>query len=226
MRTICRLTGTDHTPLHWQASTVPSDSFSGSHDPTIRVRRAKLTLCGDIIRKCLCHCLQVHMVTFLDNCGIEIQIPSTASQDRTSWVLFCSGKNQYVDNLSLQNPGRARTSSELLLGRFIENPTNFMMLRWSHLLQASGNRLRRKQKSVEGIGDTMRIWLWNIQNHWTKKSFLTLVTRSGQILPPVDTSTEALFLPRSRALSDWYAIVISTKETETAPFIGILQVPN
>ena len=131
-----------------------------------------------------------------------------------------------MDNLSLEKPGRARTSSELLLGRFIENPTNSMMLRWSHLLQASGNRLRRKQKSVEGIGDTMRIWLWNIQNHWTKKSFLTLVTRSGQILPPVDTSTEALFLPRSQALSDWYAIVISTKETETAPFIGILQVPK
>ena len=41
--------------------------------------------------------LQVHMVNFLDNYGIEIQIPSTTTQDRTSWVIVCRGKNRYVE---------------------------------------------------------------------------------------------------------------------------------
>ena len=52
--------------------------------------------------------LQVHMVKFLVNYRVEIQIPSTATQDRTFWVIMCRGKNRYVENVSLQDPGRIR----------------------------------------------------------------------------------------------------------------------
>ena len=52
--------------------------------------------------------LQVHMIKFLDNYGVEIQIPSTATQDRTCLVIMCRGKNRYVENVSLQDPGRIR----------------------------------------------------------------------------------------------------------------------
>ena len=36
--------------------------------------------------------LQVHMVKFLDNYGIEIQIPCTVSQGQASWVIFMPRK--------------------------------------------------------------------------------------------------------------------------------------
>ena len=72
----------------------------------------------------------------------------------------------------------------------------------------------------------MQISLWNKQNHWTMKSFLTLVTGGGA-LSPVNTSCETLFLPRSKnLLSDWCAIMTRTKETETAQIIGNLEVTN
>ena len=41
--------------------------------------------------------LQVHIIQFLGTSGIEIQIPSTTTQNRTSWVVICRGKNRYVD---------------------------------------------------------------------------------------------------------------------------------
>ena len=60
------------------------------------------------------------MVTFLDNCGIELPIHSTATQDQTSWVIRYRGKDRYMENSSLKDPGRAHTSSELLLERSVE----------------------------------------------------------------------------------------------------------
>ena len=55
--------------------------------------------------------LQVH--------GIEIQIPSTTTPDRNSWVVMCRGKHRFVDELHLRDPGHNPTSNELLLERSI-----------------------------------------------------------------------------------------------------------
>ena len=61
--------------------------------------------------------LQVRVVQFLGAHGIEIQIPSTTTTDRTSWVVIHPGKNRYVDELHLRDPGHNSTSSRLLLER-------------------------------------------------------------------------------------------------------------
>ena len=47
--------------------------------------------------------------------GIDIQIPSTSTPHRNSWVATCRGKNRYVDESHLRDPGHNPTSSEVLL---------------------------------------------------------------------------------------------------------------
>ena len=60
-----------------------------------------------------------HIVQFLGTHGIEIQIPSTTTPNRNSWVVICRWKNRHVDELHLRDPGHNPTSSELLLERCI-----------------------------------------------------------------------------------------------------------
>ena len=61
--------------------------------------------------------LQVHNIQFLGTHEIEIQIPSTTTPDRNSWVVICRGKNRFVDELHLRGPGHNPTSDELLVER-------------------------------------------------------------------------------------------------------------
>ena len=63
--------------------------------------------------------LQVHIFQFLGTHGIEIQIPSTAMPNRSSWELICRWKNRYVDESHLRDPGHNPTCSEFLLDRSI-----------------------------------------------------------------------------------------------------------
>ena len=63
--------------------------------------------------------LQVRIIQFLGINEIEIQIPSTTKQNRTSWVVICRGKNRYVEELHLKDPNHNPTSSELLLERSV-----------------------------------------------------------------------------------------------------------
>ena len=69
---------------------------------------------------------------FLGIHGIEIQIPSTTTQERTSWVVTCRGKNHYVDELHLNDPDDSPTSSELLLERSVAKES-LVLQRWSNL---------------------------------------------------------------------------------------------
>ena len=57
----------------------------------------------------------IYIYQFLGTCGIEIQSPSTTTPNRTSSVVICRGKNRYVDELHLRDPGHNPTSSELHL---------------------------------------------------------------------------------------------------------------
>ena len=63
--------------------------------------------------------LQVHIVKFLGTHGIEIQIPSTTTKARNSWVVLYRGKNHFVDALLHRDPGHNPTSKEFLLERSI-----------------------------------------------------------------------------------------------------------
>ena len=62
---------------------------------------------------------QVHIVKFLGTHGIEIQIPSTTTKERNSWVVLYRGKNRFVDALPHRDPGHNPTSKEFLLERSI-----------------------------------------------------------------------------------------------------------
>ena len=41
--------------------------------------------------------LNVHMTRYLDISGIEIQIHSTTTKERASWLVICRGKNRYME---------------------------------------------------------------------------------------------------------------------------------
>ena len=58
--------------------------------------------------------LQIHIIQFLGTHGIEIQIPPTATPDRNSCEVTCRGKNRFMDELHLGDPGHNPTSNELL----------------------------------------------------------------------------------------------------------------
>ena len=63
--------------------------------------------------------LQVHFIQYLGINGIEILILSTTTEERTSWVVICRGKNRNVEELHLNDPDHNPTSSELLLERSV-----------------------------------------------------------------------------------------------------------
>ena len=62
---------------------------------------------------------KVHMIQILGTHVLEIQIPCMTTPNRTSWVVICRGRNRYVDELHVRDPGHNPTSTEFLLGRSI-----------------------------------------------------------------------------------------------------------
>ena len=79
------------------------------------------------------------------------------------------------------------------------------------------------EKSVERISETHANQVVEQTTPVDSEEFIHVGDRKWNDIHPVDTSTETLFLPRSRnLLSDGYAIMTCTKETQTSPFIGIL----
>ena len=61
--------------------------------------------------------LQVHIIHCLGINGIEIQISSKTTQQRTYCVVICRGKNRHVNKLHLNDPDHSPARSELLLER-------------------------------------------------------------------------------------------------------------
>ena len=53
--------------------------------------------------------LQVLIIQFLGIMELKNQIPSTATQHRTPWVVICRGKNRYVEEVHLRDPGHNPT---------------------------------------------------------------------------------------------------------------------
>ena len=63
--------------------------------------------------------LQVHILSISWHQRNWIQILSTTTKDRTSWVVICRGKNRCVEELHLNDPDHNPTSSELLVPKAI-----------------------------------------------------------------------------------------------------------
>ena len=54
------------------------------------------------------------VVQFPGTYGIDIEIPSPNRPELTSWVLICQGKDRFVDEKHIPDPGDNLASSELL----------------------------------------------------------------------------------------------------------------
>ena len=91
--------------VYWNVLMIESSSM----------QRAHTSSCTILGRTTIGPVLQVHIFQFLGNHGIEFQVPSTTTKDRTSWVVTCRGKNRYVEELHLNDPDHNPTSSELLV---------------------------------------------------------------------------------------------------------------
>ena len=68
--------------------------------------------------------LQVHSIQYIGINGIDIQIPSTTTKERNSWVVICRGTNRYEDEWHLNDPDHSPTSSELLLESLLRKKEN------------------------------------------------------------------------------------------------------
>ena len=88
--------------------------------------------------------LQVHITQFLGTLGIEIQIPSSTTLNRNSWVVTWRGRNRYVDELHLRDRGHNPTSSDLLKEDLLKKKVNFVLQSWSN--PASRKLMRRSSK--------------------------------------------------------------------------------
>ena len=53
-------------------------------------------------------------VQLLGNHGLEVEIQSPNNPERTSWVVICRGKNRFVNELHIPDPGHNLASSEVL----------------------------------------------------------------------------------------------------------------
>ena len=74
--------------------------------------------------------LQDHIfLQFLGTHGIKIQIPSTTTPGGNSWEVICRGKNRFVDELHLRDPGHNPTSGELHLERSIAKESKPLLYR-------------------------------------------------------------------------------------------------
>ena len=87
--------------------------------------------------------IQVHTIQFLGIHGIGIQIPSTTTRNRISWVVFAEGgvatRMEYISEIQDNT-----TSTEVLLENLSQKKVNFVLQSWSN--PASGKLMRRSSK--------------------------------------------------------------------------------
>ena len=85
--------------------------------------------------------IKVHMIQILGTHVLEIQIPCMTTPNRTSWVVICRGRNRYVDELHLRDPGHNPMSTEFLFGRLFAKESEPCSTGWSN--PASRKLMRR-----------------------------------------------------------------------------------
>ena len=150
--------------------------------------------------------LQVHIIRYLGIGGIETQIPSTTTKERTSWVVIWRGKNCYVEELHLNDPDHNPKSSELLLERSVAKEKRTQFNKNGGIIEHGGNSCETVENSDES----------NVQL-FRRKLFL-LKKGSGMTFLPVNISEDILLKPESQNCSwDWYVIMINTKGKQTVP---------
>ena len=126
---------------------------------------------------------QVRIVKFLGYYGIVIQVPSTTTKDKNSWVVVCREKNRSVQELPHREPRPNSTRKELLMERSFAKESEPVVQSWSN--PASSKPMHDSQKFLR-IQCTIR-----------KKKYL-LEKGSGMISLPADHSKENRCQPKSQ----------------------------
>ena len=103
--------------LHWDELQLVHDVDDGFRDRTPSRRPKFQNLCNDSRTNYNWTGSSNSYHTIIS--GFEIQIPSTPTKERTSWVVISRGKNRYVEELHLNDPDNNPTSFELLLERSV-----------------------------------------------------------------------------------------------------------
>ena len=157
----------DRTPACWDYTLPRADS-----DSRIYAAIPGQTIIGPV--------LQVYIIQFLGIKGIEIQIPSTTTKERTSWGVICRRIATWRSYISM-----IHTTVPQVLNCYwkdlLQKTTNLVLQRCRDL--ASRKLMRRSSK--------FRRIQWTIQ----KKLFLSK-KRSGTTFPPAKFSKDTLFKPK------------------------------
>ena len=154
--------------------------------------------------------VQVHSIKCFAMYGIEIQIPSTMSSKKTSWVVICWGQNRYVEELLRIEPGPNPTSKEILRER---------------------ERARADAKGTESTAAEMN--QSPIEESYVQQELVlanpvcfveeTIPMRQSEVtFLSTNGTSKMLCQPKSQCSSwDWDVDMIKMKEKSTALFIGI-----
>ena len=158
--------------------------------------------------------LQVHVIHYLGINGIEFQIPSTTTQERTSWVVICRGKNRYVENLHLNDPDHNPTSSDLLLERSATKE------------REPGSAEMEPSTSIEEThAKQFEIQTTPVYNY--SEEVIPIEERKWNDIPAYKHFRVNTFEAEvSKLPMRWDVIMIKTKEKQTALFMEILWVQN
>ena len=139
--------------------------------------------------------------------GCGDRTPSTTTPDRTSWIVICRGRNRFVDELHVRDPGHNPTSIELLLERSIANESELCS---AELEQSRIEETHATQSKIP------------TNPVYCSKEVIAVGERKWSDILACES-----FKGYSHNQSwDWYVIMIKMNEKLTALFIGILWVPK
>ena len=125
--------------------------------------------------------LQVRIIMCLGIYGIEIQILSTISRKKTSWVVICRGHSRYVEELPDLEPGPDPTSMELLRESLLQRKPTLLLQ-----TNPASRKLMRCRNLFLRIPSALR----KIRFPWDTESGVTFLPTTG--------TRKMLFQPKSQ----------------------------
>ena len=111
--------------------------------------------------------LQAH-IPYLGINEIQIQIPSTTTPDRNSWVVICRRKNRYVDELHLNDLDHHPTISKLRLERFIAKESELCSteMEQSHIGETHATQFEIPTSLVCNCSEEYFNWTKDVEWHF------------------------------------------------------------
>ena len=112
--------------------------------------------------------LQVQNTRYLDNSGIEIQIPSPTTKDRQSWLVICRGENRYVEELHLIRSHRFWIAGAHRIGKICCKRKRTWFDKDGAIMEHRGNSCEAVEISFESSVQSFRrsYFYWRQEVEW------------------------------------------------------------